>query len=140
MIDYARAGDAVKVYSIDRLPRDWRDLRDIITQLNDKGVTVSFLTEGLSFSPNAEDALAKLQLQMMGAFAKFERNIIKKRQAEGIAKAKELGVHATRKRTPTINRETVKTLREQGLSTDKIADKMGISRMSVHRILKEQVA
>ena len=53
MIDYARAGDTVKVYSIDRLARDLRDLQDIISQLNDKGVTVSFLTEGLSFSPNA---------------------------------------------------------------------------------------
>ena len=140
MIDYARAGDTVKVYSIDRLARDLRDLQDIITQLNDKGVTVSFLTERLSFPPNAEDALAKLQLQMMGAFAEFERNIIKKRQAEGIAKAKERGVYATRKRTPTINRETVRTLREQGLSTYKIADKMGISRMSVHRILKEKAS
>ena len=83
---------------------------------------------------------AKTKLQMMGAFAEFERNIIKKRQAEGIAKAKERGVYAARKRTPTINRETVKTLREQGLSTYKIADKMGISRMSVHRILKEVAA
>ena len=140
MIDYARAGDTVKVYSIDRLARDLRDLQDIITQLNDKGVTVSFLTEGLSFSPNAEGPLAKLQLQMMGAFAEFERNIVKKRQAKGIAKAKERGVYTTRKRTPTINRETVRTLREQGLSTYKIADKMGISRMSVHRILKEVAA
>ena len=42
---------------------------------------------------------AKLQLQMMGAFAEFERNIIKKRQAEGIAKAKAKGVYrGTKKR------------------------------------------
>lgn len=81
--------------------------------------------------------MAKLQLQMMGAFAEFERNIIKKRQAEGIAKAKARGVYANRKRKPTIDRGKVKKLREQGLSTYKIADKMGISRMSVHRILKE---
>ena len=80
MIGYARAGDMVKVSSIDRLARDLRDLQDIVTQLNDKSVTVSFLTEGLSFSTTAEDALAKLQLQTMGAFAEFERNIIKKRQ------------------------------------------------------------
>lgn len=84
--------------------------------------------------------MAKLQLQMMGAFAEFERNIIKKRQAEGIAKAKARGVYANRKRLPTIDRGTVKKLREQGLSTYKIADKMGISRMSVHRILKELAA
>ena len=80
MIGYARAGDMVKASSIDRLARDLRDLQDIVTQLNDKSLTVSFLTDGLSFSTTAEDALAKLQLQMMGAFAEFERNIIKKRQ------------------------------------------------------------
>ena len=80
MIGYVRAGDMVKVSLLDRLARDLRDLQDIVTQLNDKSVTVSFLTDGLSFSTTAEDALAKLQLQMMGAFAEFERNIIKKRQ------------------------------------------------------------
>ena len=70
----------VKVSLFDRLARDLRDLQDIVTQLNDKSVNVSFLTKGLSFSPGAEDALAKLQSQMMGAFAEFAWNIIKKRQ------------------------------------------------------------
>ena len=80
MNGYARAGDTVKVSSIDRLARDLRDLQDIVTQLNDKSLNVSFLTKGLSFLPNAEDALAKLQSQMMGAFSEFELNTIKKRQ------------------------------------------------------------
>jgi len=78
---------------IDRLARDLRDLQSIISQLNDKGVTISFLSENLTFSAGADDAFAKLQLQMMGAFAEFERNITRKRQAEGIAKAKERGVY-----------------------------------------------
>ena len=89
VIDYAREGDTVKVHSIDRLARDLCDLQSIISQLNDKGVTISFLSESLTFS--ADDAFAKLQLQMMGTFAEFARNIIRKRQAEGIAKAKEPG-------------------------------------------------
>ena len=80
MFGYVRAGDMVKVFLIDRLARDLRDLQDIVTQLNDKSVTVSFLTDGLSFLTTAENALAKPQLQMMGAFAEFERNIINKRQ------------------------------------------------------------
>ena len=36
MIEYAREGDAVVVYSIDRLARDLRDLQDIISTLNDR--------------------------------------------------------------------------------------------------------
>ena len=136
MIDYARDGDTVRIHSIDRLARDLRDLQDIISQLNDKGVTVQFLSESLTFSADADDAFAKLQLQMMGAFAEFERNIIRKRQAEGIAKAKERGVYKNRTRRTTINRDDVKRLKADGLSAYKIADAMGISRMSVHRILK----
>lgn len=133
MLDYIREGDKVVVYSIDRLARDLRDLQDIIRLVNDKGASISFLTESLNFSADKEDAFAKLQLQMMGAFAEFERNIIRKRQAEGIAKAKVKGVYKGRK--PTIDRDLVRQLKEQGLSTYKIASEMGISRMSVHRIL-----
>ena len=139
MLEYVRDGDAVVVHSIDRLARDLRDLQDIVTTLNDKGVAISFLSEGLIFDPSKQDALATLQLQMMGSFAQFERNIIRKRQAEGIAKAKERGVYQNRTpKKPTISRGQVKALRDQGLSTYKIAAQMGISRMSVHRILKEQ--
>jgi DNA invertase Pin-like site-specific DNA recombinase len=138
MIDYAREGDAVVVYSIDRLARDLRDLQDIISTLNDKGVSISFLSERLTFSAEADDAFAKLQLQMMGAFAEFERNIIKKRQAEGIAKAKARGAYkGTKKR---IDREKVRQMKAEGNSTYKIAEEMGISRMSVHRILNTESA
>ncbi|WP_231725058.1 recombinase family protein [Thalassovita mediterranea] len=133
MIDYAREGDSVVVYSIDRLARDLRDLQDIISTLNDKGVEITFKTEHLTFSADADDAFAKLQLQMMGAFAEFERNIIRRRQAEGIAKAKAQGKFKGGKRR--INRDKVQQLRDDGLSTYKIAEEMGISRMSVHRIL-----
>ena len=138
MIEYVRDGDTVIVHSIDRLARDLRDLQNIITQLNDKGVAISFLTEKLSFTAQLNDAFAKLQLQMMGAFAEFERNIIRKRQAEGIAKAKERGVYANRKRKPVIDYDKVRLLRTSGMSTYKIADQLKISRMSVHRILKSQ--
>jgi len=135
MIGYVREGDTVLVHSIDRLARDLRDLQDIISTLNAKGVAITFLSENLTFRADAEDAFAKLQLQMMGAFAEFERNIIRKRQAEGIAKAKEKGVYRDRKRKPTIDYDKVHQLKAEGLSTYKIAEAMGISRMSVHRIL-----
>jgi len=138
MIEYAREGDAVVVFSIDRLARDLRDLQDIISTLNDKGVAISFLSERLTFSAEADDAFAKLQLQMMGAFAEFERNIIKKRQAEGIAKAKAKGVYkGTKKR---IDRAQVHQMKAEGFSTYKMAEDMGISRMSVHRILNTEAA
>ena len=56
----------------------------------------------------------------------FERNIIRKRQAEGIAKAKERGVYKNRKRKPVIDRDEVRNLKAEGLSTYKIADQMDV--------------
>ena len=134
MIEYVREGDEVVVYSIDRLARDLRDLQSIISDLNDKGVSVSFISEGLKFGADSNDAFAKLQLQMMGAFAEFERNIIRKRQAEGIAKAKERGVYSGRAKK--INDRKIVELKQKGYGATEIASEMGITRTSVYRALK----
>ena len=135
MIAYVREGDEVVVYSIDRLARDLRDLQSIITQLNDKGVSIEFISERLVFSGNADDAFAKLQLQMMGAFAEFERNIILKRQAEGIAKAKAKGVYENRKRKKKVSDKRIAELKSNGLNNTEIAQHLSVSRMTIHRAL-----
>ena len=90
MIDFVRQDDEVVVHSIDRLARNLRDLQNIIETLNNKGVSIRFLSENLTFSTNVNDAFAKLQLKIIVSVAEFEHNIIRKRQAEGIAKAKTL--------------------------------------------------
>lgn len=135
MVDWVRDGDEVVVWSIDRLARDLRDLQDIVSRLNEKGVSVSFISERLTFSADKEDAFALLQLQMMGAFAQFERNIIRKRQAEGIAKAKERGVYKGRK--ATVDNAKVNELRGRGLGASAIAKELGIGRASVYRSLQK---
>ena len=50
MLSFVRSGDEVVVHSIDRLACNLIDLQNIIQELNDKGVTVQFLSESLSFS------------------------------------------------------------------------------------------
>ena len=136
MIDFVRENDEVVVYSIDRLARNLKDLQYIIEKLNGKGASIHFISENLTFNANSNDAFAKLQLQMMGAFAEFERNIIHKRQAEGIAKAKAKGVYLGRKRS--IDDKRVYELSQRGLAASSIAREMGITRQSVYRILKQQ--
>ena len=133
MLLFVRAGDEVVVHSIDRLARNLMDLQSIIQELNDKGVTIRFLSESLSFSADGGCAFQTLQLQMLGAFAQFERSMIRKRQAEGMAKAKAKGVYTQRKRT--INPDKVKQLFEDGMSKAAIAKHLNISRMSVYRSL-----
>lgn len=134
MIEFAREGDEVLVHSIDRLARDLRDLQQIVQELNDKKVTVRFLSEGLAFSSDQDDAFSRLQLQMMGAFAEFERNIIRKRQAEGIAKAKKRGAYKGRQ--ASIDAGAIEQRVAEGQGATAIAKELGISRASVYRILK----
>ena len=135
MLAYIRKGDEVVVFSIDRLARNLRDLEDIIIQINAKGATVRFLTERLTFS-GSDDAMSTLMLQMMGSFAQFERSLIRKRQAEGIAVAKGRGVYRGRK--PSIDRGAIMKMIDAGSSVAEIAKSLGISRQSVYRISKEQ--
>lgn len=134
MIDFAREGDEIVVWSIDRMARDLRDLQSIIQTLLEKQVSITFITENLSFTASSNDPFAKLQLHLMGAFAEFERSIIRKRQAEGIAKAKARGVYKGRK--PTIDVQQILDLKGQGLGPTQIAQELGISRVSVYRALK----
>jgi len=137
MLDYIRDGDEVRVHSIDRLARDLRDLQGIIEQINAKEATITFSKEQLTFKPSAEaDPFAKLQLHLMGAFADFERSIIRERHREGIARAKERGVYAGRK--ASINADKVKELHEEGLGATAIAKALGIGRASVYRLLSQQ--
>ena len=136
MIGFVRDGDMVAVHSIDRLARNLRDLQDIVGRLNARGASVAFLSEGLLFRcDDADDPFARLQLQMIGAFAEFERNIIRQRQAEGIAKAKARGVY--RGRRPVIDAAEVEQLRQKGIGVSAIARRLGIHRASVYRVLRK---
>lgn len=95
---YAREGDTVVVHSMDRLARNLDDLRLLVRMLIGKGVKVQFVKECLTFS-GEDSPIANLLLSVMGAFAEFERALIKERQMEGIALAKRRGVYHGRKRT-----------------------------------------
>ena len=133
MIGWVREGDVVVVHSIDRLARNLQDLLSIVSQLNGKGVSIRFIKDNLTFPPEGTDGASKLYLSILGAVAEFERSIIKQRQREGIDKAKAKGVYKGRK--PTIDKDRILALRNEGNSTYKIAEVMGISRMTVHRAL-----
>jgi DNA invertase Pin-like site-specific DNA recombinase len=69
----------------------------------------------------------------MGAFAEFERNIIRKRQAEGIAKAKDRGVYMGR--TKKVDGAKIIDLKQKGQKVSEIAVAMRVSRMTVYRAL-----
>jgi DNA invertase Pin-like site-specific DNA recombinase len=92
MIDYAREGDTIIVHSMDRLARNLDDLRKLVVQLTNKKIRIEFVKEALTFT-GEDSPISKLILSVMGAFAEFERALIKERQTEGIALAKKNGAY-----------------------------------------------
>ena len=135
LLGYVRDGDEVHVHSIDRLARSLKDLEDIVAEIIGKGASVRFLKENLHFKPDQDsDAFQKLMFQMLGAFAEFERNMIKSRQAEGIKKAKADGKFKGKQ--PTIDYDLIIELSLRKVSPDVIAAAVGIGRASVFRIKK----
>ena len=137
MLGFVREGDEVVVYSIDRLARSLRDLEDIIKEVNSKRASVTFLTERLTFS-GSDDAMSTLMLQMMGAFSEFERSMIRKRQAEGIAVAKAKGEDSPYKgRKQSIDRNAVMKMLDAGEGMTAVARALCVSRQSIYRIKNE---
>jgi DNA invertase Pin-like site-specific DNA recombinase len=87
------------VHSMDRLARNLDDLRALVQGLTRKGVRVEFVKESLVFT-GEDSPMANLMLSVMGAFAEFERSLIRERQREGIALAKQRGAYKGRKKDP----------------------------------------
>ena len=138
-INYAREGDTVYIYSIDRLARSLGDLEAIIKQLVDKGVTIQFIKECQTYSRDNSNPFNKVLLQVLGAFAEFERNIMLERQAEGIAHAKANG---TKTGKPFGNQPLDMNRRpeaiefsKQGMNITQIAKAMDLSRASIYKLL-----
>jgi DNA invertase Pin-like site-specific DNA recombinase len=84
---YVREGDTVVVHSTDRLARNLDDLCRLVQKLTQRGVRIEFVTESLTFT-GEDSPMANLMLSVMGAFAEFERALIRERQREGVALAK----------------------------------------------------
>ena len=140
-LKHLRKGDTLHVHSIDRLARNLFDLQKIVSSLTKKGVTVQFHKENLVFNGKGQGtngALQKLQLQMMGAFAEFERSLIRERQREGIAAARAKGKHLGRRAILTTQQkaEIVKK-KAAGSNPTALAKEYGVSRATVYNVIKE---
>lgn len=140
MLSFIREGDTLIVHSLDRLARNLGDLLGMVEDLTNRGISLHFIAERLDFEAGKDASpMSKLMLSMVGAFAEFERSMIKRRQQEGIALAKERGVYTGRKRS--VSDETlqkVKDMVEQGIPLAKAAALNHISRSTVYRYLNAE--
>jgi DNA invertase Pin-like site-specific DNA recombinase len=136
MLSFIREGDTVVVHSMDRLARNLDDLRKLVQSLTKRGIRIEFLHESLSFT-GEDSPMANLMLSVMGAFAEFERALIRERQREGIAIAKQRGVYRGRKKS--LSNDKVSELKRRvvcGEQKAAIARDMGISRETLYQYLR----
>jgi DNA invertase Pin-like site-specific DNA recombinase len=137
LLTFVREGDTVVVHSMDRLARNLDDLRRLVQTLTKRGVAVQFLKENMTFT-GEDTPMANLMLSVMGAFAEFERALIKERQREGIALAKQRGVYTGRKRV--LSPVQVAELRRRAATEPKaaLAREFQISRETLYQYLKRE--
>lgn len=128
-LEWVREGDTLIVTRLDRLARSIIDLRQIIDQLEAKGVTFRCLQQGAIDTSRSD---GKLLLNILASFAEFEADIRAERQRDGIEAAKAKGVYKGRK--PSVDPEEVKRLLASGQRPVDVAKELGCARSTVYRL------
>jgi DNA invertase Pin-like site-specific DNA recombinase len=134
MLD-ARKGDVFIVYKLDRLGRSFRELLDMVHDLEHRGVGFRSLTEGFDTTKPA----GKFMFHMLGALAEFERGLIAERTRDGMAEAKERGVQVGKPKWFTDERRKEFERRFPKESVQEIADDWGKSANMIRSAYKKAV-
>ena len=136
LLSFVRDGDTMVVHSMDRLARNLDDLRRLVQKLTKRGVRIEFVKESLTFT-GEDSPMANLMLSVMGAFAEFERALIRERQREGIALAKQRGAYRGRKKS--LSEPQIIELKRRvadGEQKAAVARDYGISRETLYQYLR----
>jgi DNA invertase Pin-like site-specific DNA recombinase len=140
MLQTLRAGDEVFVHELSRLGRSLIDLKQLVQEMTEKGVTVHFVTERMTFTPDGASPTSELMFNLLASFADFERKMLKQRQAEGIAKAKQAGKYIQPEgRKAKLTPEQVRTandLLSMGKTKSAVAELLKVSRPTLDKALK----
>lgn len=135
LIEYVREGDTVFIESYSRLARNTRDLLNIVNTLEEKGVHVHSLKENFDTSTPQ----GRLMVTFMQGIAQFERDLIKERQREGIAIAKEAGKF---QKPTTPQPENWPALYEQyrtrQITATALANQLNISRSLLYKWIRAE--
>jgi DNA invertase Pin-like site-specific DNA recombinase len=133
-LGFLRQGDVLVVTKPDRLARSTAELLTIEADLSKRGIGLVVLSMG-GERLDTRNPTSKLMLTILAGVATWEREIMLERQREGIAKAKAEGAYKGRKPTARAKTPEIKRLHAEGMAPGKIGEALGISRISVWRVL-----
>ncbi|EAC6190685.1 recombinase family protein, partial [Listeria monocytogenes] len=142
LLKQARNGDHVFVTKIDRLARSIIDLNNVMNRFKEKGVSVTFLDNNMTFEADTENnAMQRLLFNVLGSFAEFERDMIVNRTGEGRQRAKAAGKKLGRTGQPEekIRRAIAmwKNRKQLDVSISEIVEDTGVPRATLYKKIKE---
>jgi len=132
-LDYARSGDTLIVWKLDRLARSMKQLIETIEKLRVQGIGFRSLTEAI----DTTTAQGVLVFHMFSALAEFERALIRERTRAGLAAAKRVGRTGGRPSKLTDDDlDVARTLlANPDITVADIADRIGVSPATLYRYL-----
>jgi DNA invertase Pin-like site-specific DNA recombinase len=133
-IEFARAGDTIVVWRLDRLGRNMEDLITLVNELNNRGVSFHSLEENITMDKSS--STGQLLFHLFAAFAEFERNLILERSSAGRIAARARGRYGGR--PEKLNKQDLKllkTLYDNGTPIKTIAEQWKVSRTTIYRYL-----
>lgn len=152
MMKYLREGDVLEVVSLDRLSRNYKDLKELVKKLRDMGVKLiaDDLPQSNTGNELLDNFMMDLLINVMGFVAQNEREKIRERQKQGIELAKKQGKYHGRviKYSPNAKdpknrwvwKTVTKMLDSKQYSYSEIARAVGIGRNQVYRIRDQNAA
>ena len=131
-----RAGDTLVVAKLDRLGRSLGNLVQLFQELAEQGVGVRVLDNPM-LSTDGNSSQAKLMLGIYGAFAEYERDLLRERTHVGLAAARARGRSGGRPKLLDSKKiDRAKELHAAGnMSPKEIADAVGVSVATLYRYL-----
>src|SRR4051794_34746028 len=132
-LEFARSGDTLIVWKLDRLARSMKQLIETVETLRLRGIGFRSLTEAL----DTTTAQGRLVFHMFGALAEFERSLIRERTQAGLAAARRLG--RTGGRPPKLTEDDIEAakamLANPDIAVTQIAQRLGVSPATLYRYL-----
>jgi DNA invertase Pin-like site-specific DNA recombinase len=138
LLDQLRKGDVVVVWKLDRLSRSLKDVLHVMERIAAAGAGLRSLTESVDTTTPA----GRMMMQMVGAFAEFERAMIRERTSAGLAAARAEGrIGGRRPKLDAVRRREIAESVISGRKTGaEMARLFGISQPTVSRIVAEHRA
>jgi DNA invertase Pin-like site-specific DNA recombinase len=135
-LKHLRPGDILIVWKLDRLSRSLKDLLQIIDKVDKAGANFRSLTETV----DTTGACGKQMLSMLGAFAAFERDMIKERTKRGLERAKANGKKLGGRflLTPSRQTQAIRMVRSGEKTQTEVAEIVGVSKATISRLMDRE--